>query len=157
MCFHVDLGGRDRHKTGTIFTNTSALSMMGDEILLDGVEKELASEVELWRLETFEPGVCLQSAQPAVPQEHSLGQLVVSAIRKRGKLGDDHAAVSVCASAHNEPEGETHPDADETPTSVANSDTSSFAGFIEVPVDRGDRPEKVRILWRGVRPDRYAF
>lgn len=156
MCLHVDMSGegRERHKTGTIFTNTAALSMVTEEILLDDdLQKELASEIELWRLETVDPGICLHAAMPLSPPEPSLGHKLVSAIRGQ----DQHAVVHACASAAGKAEGEGHPDADTTASSVSDSEASSFAGFFEVPGDKGERPEKVRIWWRGVRPDRYAF
>jgi len=56
MCFHQDTGREadGEHKTGSIFANAaSVLSMAAEEISLDDhLEKELANEVELWRMET---------------------------------------------------------------------------------------------------------
>jgi hypothetical protein len=56
MCFHQDTGRETdgEHKTGSIFANAaSVLSMAAEEISLDDhLEKELANEVELWRMET---------------------------------------------------------------------------------------------------------
>lgn len=159
MCFHVDISseGRDSHRTGTIFANASALSMVADEILLDAdLEKELANEVELWRLETLKPGA---SSQAAPPEHASISQLLVSAIRR--KACTDHAEKCVQKDSASEAGGpestrDGHPDADTTASSP-HSHASSFAGFVEVPVDRGEKPETVRIRWRGVRPDRFPF
>lgn len=62
MCFHQDAGIRENdneHKTGSIFANAaSVLSMAAEEISLDDhLEKELANEVELWRMETTSTAV----------------------------------------------------------------------------------------------------
>merc|ERR1719359_258743 len=59
-CDHVT--GRENdseHKTGSIFANAaSVLSMAAEEISLDDhLEKELANEVELWRMETSSTAV----------------------------------------------------------------------------------------------------
>mmetsp|Transcript_124896 Transcript_124896/g.216562 ORF Transcript_124896/g.216562 Transcript_124896/m.216562 type:complete len:373 (+) Transcript_124896:250-1368(+) len=61
MCFHSDAGREadHEHKTGSIFANAaSVLSMAAEEISLDDhLEKELANEVELWRMETSSTAV----------------------------------------------------------------------------------------------------
>lgn len=61
MCFHQDTGREadGEHKTGNIFANAaSVLSMAAEEISLDDhLEKELANEVELWRMETSTPAI----------------------------------------------------------------------------------------------------
>jgi len=61
MCFHQDAGRGDdaEHKQGSIFANAaSVLSMAAEEISLDDhLEKELANEVELWRMETSSTAV----------------------------------------------------------------------------------------------------
>lgn len=61
MCFHQDTGRETdgEHKTGSIFANAaSVLSMAAEEISLDDhLEKELANEVELWRMETSSSAV----------------------------------------------------------------------------------------------------
>lgn len=61
MCFHSDAGRESdtEHKTGSIFANAaSVLSMAAEEISLDDhLEKELANEVELWRMETSSTAV----------------------------------------------------------------------------------------------------
>lgn len=61
MCFHQDAGLRetDNEHKGSIFANAaSVLSMAAEEISLDDhLEKELANEVELWRMETSSTAV----------------------------------------------------------------------------------------------------
>lgn len=61
MCFHSDAGREadHEHKTSSIFANAaSVLSMAAEEISLDDhLEKELANEVELWRMETSSTAV----------------------------------------------------------------------------------------------------
>lgn len=61
MCFHQETGRESdsEHKTGSIFANAaSVLSMAAEEISLDDhLEKELANEVELWRMETSSTAV----------------------------------------------------------------------------------------------------
>jgi len=60
-CFAGETGRENdsEHKTGSIFANAaSVLSMAAEEISLDDhLEKELANEVELWRMETTSTAV----------------------------------------------------------------------------------------------------
>lgn len=74
MCFHAEAAERDAddaHKSGNVFANAaSVLSMAAEEISLDEhLEKELANEVELWRMETSSAAIHTTSLYGVPPGE----------------------------------------------------------------------------------------
>lgn len=114
MCFHQDNTGRENdseHKTGNIFANAaSVLSMAAEEISLDDhLEKELANEVELWRMETSSTAVHTNDG----------GYRTVFAPAGREDYRGNHSIDST--SALSSPDGGMDSDFDDNPESLGES------------------------------------
>lgn len=112
-CDHVT--GRENdteHKTGSIFANAaSVLSMAAEEISLDDhLEKELANEVELWRMET---------SSTAVHTNDGAYRTVFAAIGQGGHGGGAHSIDS--SSALSSPNGGIESDMDDVTESLGES------------------------------------